>query len=409
MVSYGGNLKELVQQHAALTGLPPRPPIWAFGVIKTSTGGQGHVLDEMQRLREMQIPVSAVYAYDSVDYQANIGWPYVNYAGRAAGPYPDHVGFTDRLHQLGYKALTYFKADFHLDRPGWEVPAERGFLVKGPNGDLLQHQRFPVTWLDFTNTAAVDWWGGLWQRALGDLGYDGGMLDVGEILPPSAVMADGSSGEQAHNRYPLLYAQHAWQHASAIRPNGDFLLFARSGAAGAQKYQSLQWPGDPTMQWEAPSGLRSLIPAALSFGLSGFPYWHPEVGGYVQVGLPSEQERELWMRWLQLGTWSSTLRDQYGDYPLAPMDLWLDETNRTAFRDAARIHNSLIPYIYSTVAESTRTGLPLMRYLPLEALDDPRAWEVEQSYFFGRDILVAPVVEAGATTRTLYLPSGSWV
>jgi alpha-D-xyloside xylohydrolase len=408
VVSYGEDLKSLVRQHAAVTGLPPRPPIWAFGVIKTSTGGQDHVLAEMQRIREMGVPVSAVYAYDSVDYAANIGWPYVNYAGRTVGPYPDHADFTARLHALGFKALTYFKADFHLDRPGWQVPAERGFLVRGPAGELLQHQRFPVTWLDFTNVGAVDWWRSLWQRAIGELGYDGGMLDVGEILPADAVMADGSSGQQAHNRYPLLYAQYAWEHASAIRPDGDFLLFARSGAAGAQKYQSLQWPGDPTMRWEAPDGLRSLVPAALSFGLSGFPYWHPEVAGYVQVGLPREQERELWLRWLQLGAWSSTLRDQYGDYAQGPMDFWLDETNQTAFRDAARIHNSLVPYIYSAVAEAAHTGLPLMRYLPLEVPHDPRAWQQEDSYFFGPNILVAPVLEPGATARTVYLPPGTW-
>jgi alpha-D-xyloside xylohydrolase len=408
VVSYGENLTALVQQHAMLTGLPPRPPIWAFGVIKTSTGGQSQVLAEMQRIREIGVPVSAVYAYDSVDYRANIGWPNVNYAGRTAGPYPDHAGFTAALHRLGFKALTYFRADFHLDQPGWEVPAERGYLVKDSAGKPLQHERFPATWLDFTNASAVDWWRGLWRRALDELGYDGGMLDVGEILPSSAVMADGSSGQHAHNQYPLLYAQSAWRHASAVRPDGDFLLFARSGAAGAQKYQSLQWPGDPTMQWESPAGLRSLVPAALSFGLSGFPYWHPEVGGYVQVGLSRDQERELWLRWLQLGTWSSTLRDQYGDYPLAPMDFWLDEANQTAFRDAARIHNSLVPYIYSAVAESARGGLPLMRFLALEAPDDPRAWQEEQSYFFGPDILVAPVTEQGATSRTVYLPDGRW-
>ncbi|MFN0072990.1 MAG: glycoside hydrolase family 31 protein [Chloroflexota bacterium] len=293
--------------------------------------------------------------------------------------------------------------------PAGRSPAERGYLVKGPDGQPLQHDRFPVTWLDFTNSAAVDWWRGLWQRALGDLGYDGGMLDVGEILPTEALLADGTTGAQTHNRYPLLYAQHAWQHASSVRPDGDFLLFARSGAAGAQQFQSLQWPGDPTMQWEAPAGLQSMIPAALSFGLSGFPYWHSEVGGYVQVGLPREQERELWLRWLQLGTWSASLRDQYGDYPLAPMDFWLDEANQTAFRDAARIHNSLIPYIYSVAAEAHRTGLPLMRFLPLEAPDDPRAWQEEQSYFFGRDLLVAPVTQPGATTRSVYLPRGQWV
>jgi alpha-D-xyloside xylohydrolase len=409
VVSYGPGLKDLVQRHAEITGLPPLPPIWAFGVIKTVTGGQEKVLAEVRRLRELEIPVSAVYAYDTVDHEANIGWPYVNYAGRSAGRYPDPAKFTAELHRQGIKALTYFKADFHLDRHGWETPMERGFLVKGSNGGPLVHDRFPVTWLDFTNTGAVTWWKNLWQRALVDLGFDGGMLDVGEMLPASAILADGSSGLQTHNRYPLLYAQHAWEHASSLRPDGDFLLFARSGFAGAQKYQSLQWPGDPTMQWEAPAGLRSLVPAALSFGLSGFPYWHPEVGGYIQQNLPREEERELWLRWLQLATWTSTLRDQYGDYPTAPMDMWLDERNTKAFREAAEIHSALAPYLYSLAIEASTTGVPLMRFMPLEAEDDPRAWVEEHSYFLGHDLLVAPVVEPGATTRTVYLPKGSWV
>jgi alpha-glucosidase (family GH31 glycosyl hydrolase) len=234
------------------------------------------------------------------------------------------------------------------------------------------------------------------------------MLDLGELIPPDARLADGSTGREAHNRYPLLYAQAAWQHASRLRPDGDFALFVRSGAVGAQRFQSLQWPGDPLMRWEGPDGLQSLVPAALSFGLSGFPYWHPEVAGYLQVGLSHEQERELWLRWLQLATWSSTLRDQYGDHPSAPVDFWLDEGTIEAYRQAARIHNSLLPYLYTQAVAAHLTGLPLMRFLPLEAPDDPRAWGEEQSYFLGPDLLVAPVVEPGARSRTVYLPAGQW-
>ena len=148
------------------------------------------------------------------------------------------------MHALGYKALTYFKADFDFDRPGWETAAARGYLVHRPNGDVWEHPRFPAALLDFTNPGAQVWWGELWRRGLNDLGYDGGMLDVGEILPDDVVMVDGRSGTAAHNDYPRLYAKYAWMHASALRPDGDFMLFARSGAAGAQQYQSLQWPGD---------------------------------------------------------------------------------------------------------------------------------------------------------------------
>jgi alpha-D-xyloside xylohydrolase len=408
LVSYGPSLRELVQRLAETTGAPPLPPIWAFGAWKTAVGGQAAVVDEAHRLRALGVPISAIYAYDAVDDAANIGWPDVNFAGRAAGPYPAPAAFTAELRRLGLKALTYFKADFHVDRPNYDEPARLGFLAKQADGQPQVHPRFPASWLDFTNPRTVDWWGRLWQRALGDLGYDGGMLDVGEILPPDAYLADGTRGAETHNRYPLLYARSAWEHASRLRPDGDFVLFARSGAVGAHRFQSLQWPGDALMRWEGPGGLRSLIPAALSFGLSGYPYWHAEVAGYVQAGLSHDDERELWLRWLQLATWTSTLRDHYGDHATAPVDFWLDDGTRAAYRDAARVHNSLVPYLYTAAHEASRTGLPIMRYLALEAPDDPRAWREEQSYFLGSSLLVAPVVDAGATSRTVYLPVGRW-
>jgi alpha-glucosidase (family GH31 glycosyl hydrolase) len=178
---------------------------------------------------------------------------------------------------------------------------------------------------------------------------------------------------------------------------------------GAQRFQSLQWPGDVQMRWEGPGGIRSLIPAALSMGLSGYPYWHPEVAGYSQIGLSHAEERELWLRWLQLATFSPTLRDHYGEHLVDPIDAWLDEGTLAAFRDAARIHSSLVPYLYTAVHAAQRTGLPLMRFLALEAPDDPRAWQEEQSYFLGPSLLVAPVLEPGAVSRTVYLPAGDWV
>jgi alpha-D-xyloside xylohydrolase len=409
LIAYASSLKELVQRLATTTGAPPLPPIWAFGVWKTAVGGEDVVLAEAQRLRALGVPISAIYAYDSVDFAANLGWPDVSFAGRTAGTYPDPRAFTAGLHQLGMKALTYFRADFLLDWPNYDEPARLGFLVKAVDGQPYVHPRFPVSWLDFTNPRAVDWWGKLWQRALIELGYGGGMLDVAEILPGDAYLADGTRGAETHNRYPLLYAQAAWQQAARLRPDGDFVLFARSAAVGAQRFQSLQWPGDALMQWDAPGGLRSLVPAALSFGLSGFPYWHPEVAGYIQTGLSHAEERELWLRWLQVASWSPTLRDHYGEAQSDPVDAWLDESTLAAFRDAARIHNSLIPYLYTLAHEAHRTGLPMMRFLPLEASDDPRAWREEQSYFLGPLLLMAPVVEPGAISRRVYLPAGEWV
>jgi len=409
VVTYGPSLKELVRRTAELSGLPPLPPPWLFGVWKTSVGGQDQVVAEMRRLRELKVPVSAVFTFDAVDSEANLGWPIVTFAGREAGPYADPRGFTDTLHREGFKVLNYFTADFHLDRPNYQEPAMHGFLVKRPDGRVYVHPGFQVAWLDYTDPDAVLWWGASWRRAMTDLGYDGGMLDLGELIPPDAALGDGSTGRQSHNRYPLLYAQSAWQAASAVRPDGDFALVLRSGAIGAQRFQSAQWNGDAVMRWQGSDGLKSMVPAALSYGLSGFPYWHAEVAGYVQADLGHEEERELWLRWLQLATWTALLRDHLGDHQRTPIDVWLDEGTLSAFRLAARVHASLLPYLYSLAAEASQTGVPIMRFLPMEVPDDPRAWQEEQSFFLGPHFLVAPVVEPGATSRKVYLPPGEWV
>jgi alpha-glucosidase (family GH31 glycosyl hydrolase) len=152
-----------------------------------------------------------------------------------------------------------------------------------------------------------------------------------------------------------------------------------------------------------------MVPSALSYGLSGFPYWHAEVAGYVQADLSHDDERELWLRWLQLATWTSLLRDHLGDHPRSPIDVWLDDGTLQAFRTAAQVHASLIPYLYSLATEASQTGLPIMRYLALEVPDEPRAWQEDQSFFLGPTFLVAPVTDRGATSRTVWLPPGEWV
>src|SRR5262249_52277670 len=160
--------------------------------------------------------VSAIFSFDAVDSDANLGWPDVTFVGRHAGPYPDHVAYTSALHALGIKVLNYMTADFHTDRPNYNEPAMHGFLVKQADGRVYIHRACRVGWLDVADPDAVNWWGASWRRALVDLGYDGGMLDLGELIPPDSVLGDGTTGLQSHNRYPLLYAQAAWQHASTL-------------------------------------------------------------------------------------------------------------------------------------------------------------------------------------------------
>src|SRR6266851_6379283 len=250
VVTYGPGLRDLLFRNAEYSGLAPLPPPWLFGGWKTSVGGPEQVTAEMLRLRDLKVPVSAVFTFDAVDSEANIGWPIVTFAGREAGAYPHPADFTATLHGRGLKVLNYFTADFHLDRSNYQEPAQHGFLVRRQDGRVYVHPGFQVAWLDLSDPDAVLWWAASWRRALTDLGYDGGMLDLGELIPADSAFADGTTGLQSHNRYPLLYAQSAWQTASAIRPDGDFELVLRSGSIGAQRFQNAQWNGDAVMGWQ---------------------------------------------------------------------------------------------------------------------------------------------------------------
>src|SRR5262249_2249460 len=108
-------------------------------------------------------------------------------------------------------------------------------------------------------------------------------------------------------------------------------------------------------------------------------------------------------------TWTSLLRDHLGDHPRQPIDVWLDEGTQNAFRQAARLHSSLLPYLYGLAAEASQTGLPLMRFAALEAPDDPRACPDAQPFFLGPSVRAAPVVAAGAASGKVPLPQGEWV
>src|SRR5438034_498274 len=110
------------------------------------------------------------------------------------------------------------------------------------------------------------------------------MLDLGELTPADARYTNGQDGRTMHNRYPLLYMRTAFDAVQRFKP--DAVLFARSGGVGAQAFQDLQWPGDPLLDWSETNGFKSMLPAALNASLSGLPFWHPEVGGYLAVGLP---------------------------------------------------------------------------------------------------------------------------
>jgi alpha-glucosidase/alpha-D-xyloside xylohydrolase len=206
------------------------------------------------------------------------------------------------------------------------------------------------------------------------------------------------------------------------RPNKRVYALHRNAYAGMQRYASFLWSGDVLSRWET---LKTHVPNAINTGLSGIPYWGTDIGGFIPT---QEYTGELYARWFQFAAFCPLFRSHGRDWRLHRPWGWntgeLGYAETSGYHpDEAELHNPaiepvcrkylelryrLMPYIYSAVKETTETGLPVIRALWLHYPDDPTAVTCGDQYLFGRDILVAPVVEKGATSRSLYLPHGTW-
>jgi alpha-D-xyloside xylohydrolase len=187
-------------------------------------------------------------------------------------------------------------------------------------------------------------------------------------------------------------------HSCARHPG---ILLARSGWHGSQRLSAI-WAGDQTSDFAYNSGLRTAIIAGLSAGLSGFPYWSSDIGGYF--GTPTD---EVYMRWAQFGAFSPIMMI----HGAGRREPWtFSEQTLDVYRRYARLHTDLFPYIDAYAHEASRTGIPIMRAMPLEFPDDPGVWGdlPEHQYCFGAGLLVAPVYYGFSRTRLVYLPEGLW-
>jgi alpha-glucosidase/alpha-D-xyloside xylohydrolase len=217
-----------------------------------------------------------------------------------------------------------------------------------------------------------------------------------------------------------------WEGSKLWRPNERPYALHRNGYAGMARYGAFLWSGDVYSTWET---LRTHVPDAVNTCLSGIPYWGTDIGGFVPT---PEFTGELYVRWFQFGAFCTLFRSHGRTWHLRLPWGWNtgetgpDETSSysgSARPPESELHNAqvepicrkylelryrLMPYTYSAVRETSQTGMPVMRALWLHYPDDPAAVGRGDEYLWGRDILVAPVTDKGATSRNLYLPRGGW-
>lgn len=421
----------------AHTGRPAAPPPdWAFGLWMSSNewNTQARVEREVALHHDHGIPASVLvieawsdettfYIWNGAHYQPRGGdeAPRLSdFTFPADGPWPDPKGMTEALHAAGIRLIL------------WQIPAlkqieglhpqhdadcahaqEHGYVLRGEGGAPYRN---PAFWFngamipDFTSPEAAAWW--MQKRAylLDELGVDGFKTDGGEHLQGRTITAsDGRQGDELVNAYPNLYIG-AYHRFASERRRGDALTFSRAGHTGVGAFP-VHWAGDENSTWEA---FRRSIVAGLSAGLSGVPFWGWDIAGFSEA-LPSA---ELYLRATAMAAFCPIM--QYHSEYTAPGEPSKDRTPWRIqehsgdpqviplARQFTRLRIALMPYLVREAAYSAASGEPMLRALLLDHPNDPVCWQITDQYRLGRDLLVAPVVEEGATARRLYMPHGWW-
>jgi alpha-glucosidase (family GH31 glycosyl hydrolase) len=392
------------------TGRQPRPRApWYFGPwFQTGQASQPPLEREQEFLDQL----------NAADAPVSVAETHMRYlpCGDAVGKREGEKARTRYFHQQGLAVLTYFSAFLCEEyRPVFDEASARGLLQRRPTGQpytfvAYQGGRTPPTanqanW-DFTAPGVEELYGRMLAEAIED-GHDGWMEDFGEYTPRDSRSADGSEGRTMHNPYPLHY--HCTVQRLADAGPRPLARFVRSGWTGAAPCAPIVWGGDPTTDWGF-DGLASVLTTGLSMGLSGISTWGSDIGGFFSLGT-RRLTPELLIRWIQVGALTPVMRTKAEGFALPPKErpqIWEPEIVGH-WRRWAKLHTQLNPYLLAADAEYRRSGMPIMRHLALVFPDDPTAAGREDEYMFGPDLLVAPVLEPGATSRRLYVPRGRWV
>jgi alpha-glucosidase (family GH31 glycosyl hydrolase) len=183
--------------------------------------------------------------------------------------------------------------------------------------------------------------------------------------------------------------------------------FTRSGFTGSARYEMGNFPGDETAEWQGASGIRSLAPDMLNRAVGGAFGYSTDIGGYLDRFNPPADE-ELWTRWHEWSALTPYFRVHNSQTTGTRMPWSFGDAGYARWEALARLHERAIPYIRRLWDQGRRTGMPPTRPMWLAFPGDALAARQDQQWMLGDDVLVAPVVDRGATSREVYVPAGCW-
>ncbi|SFE23287.1 glycoside hydrolase family 31 protein [Roseivivax sediminis] len=413
-VRWAPQMLDLVKGQVRLTGGTAFPPRWTLGYSGSTMSytdapdAQAQLEGFLTRIEEHDIPCDSFQmssGYTSIGPKRYVfNWN--------TEKVPDVDAMTAKFRDAGVHLIANIKPCLLQDHPRYDEVAKAGLFVRDSEApDQPERSSFwddEGSHLDFTNADAVTWWKEgvtrqllehgigstwndnneyeIWDRKARCDGF-GDPVDIGLIRPVMPILMTRASEE----------AQRA--HAPGRRP----YLISRSGAPGLQRHAQT-WSGDNRTDWKT---IRYNIRTGLGMSLSGFYNIGHDVGGFAGP----RPGPELFLRWVQNGIFHPRFTIHSWNDDGTVNEPWMYPEVLPQIRDALALRYRLLPYLYTCLWQAVTQDEPMLRPLFLDHPDDPAAWEERDEFLLGRDLLVANVLDEGATERTVHLPlngTGWW-
>jgi len=425
---FGNDYKEIIGSYTKLTGKPIMPPKWALGWSQSRglLTNEKLTMEIATEYREKNIPIDIIYQ--------DIGWTQqlqdFNWNPKA---YENPKPMLDNLADMGFKIIVsqdpvvskgnsadWYTGNLPNQFTQWKEADSLGYFTT----DNRTGKTYDMPWpwggncgvVDFTNPDVADWWGMLQQKPIDD-GVKGFWTDMGEPAWSNEESTDRlhmkhylGMHDEIHNVYGLTWDKVVTEQFEKHNPNQRVFQMTRAAYAGMQRY-TFGWSGDSGNGRDVLDGwdnLANQIPLGLSAGMGLVPFWTTDISGYCGEITDYKEFAELYIRWLQFGVFNPLSRAHHeGNNAVEP---WLfgEEAEKIA-KKSIEFKYQLNPYIYTYARQAYDKGIPIMRAMILEYSNDEEAPSLDHQFMFGAELLVAPVVKKGNTTKRVYLPKGNWI
>lgn len=395
----GDSWDELMANYTGLTGRQPLPPRWAFGNFASRFGykTERETRAVVERFAKEKIPLDAVvldlfwFGKEVKGTMGNLAWD--------RDSFPQAEQMMADFKKQGVKTIVITEPFVLTTSKRWQEAVDKQVLATDKDGKPATYDFY------FGNTGIVDLYrteGRSWfwnvYKELKAGGVGGWWGDLGEPeVHPSWVQHGPDNAKRGADTVHNIYG-HDWARLIAEGYRRDFpnerpFILMRAGYSGSQRFGMIPWSGDVSRGW---GGLQSQVEISLQMGMQGLAYMHSDLGGFAGPVL----DDELYVRWLQYGVFQPIFRP-HAQSDVPPEPVFRAERTKVLAREAVWLRYAMLPYNYTLAFDNSQTGMPLMRPVLFE---EDEATAMAGTYLWGRDFLVAPVVEPGATRKEVHFP-----